>query len=385
MFKKDFNTQLVIHIYIDSQFSFTHYVNPLSTLEQLKQVILSKTQEYSVNYKMEYCESDISKLDTFTLFQIFNNEFKDEYIIEITRISTLKKYENQRVLMTYKGGDTQIIVFHFMTMKWSKQTPNIAQSVPFSESKRLPRNSKYCHNISQNQIIITGGVDFPDLACYYDYDTNALINYPKMPVKRDRHSLIYVGNDRVFIVGGDNCKKVTCLNVGYEYYDEYPDMKLERKDPSLCYVNEQYLYVFMGYGNKEQKHLNNFERLDISVDPYSDSWKLIPLYNPHDVLMPKSYSGVVYIDKENEFIFFGGSILGSMDNKVIKLKSTQNKDVWQFEKVRNHALPFKAAFGETSFVKPNEEVNEFFQFCFQSEQLIHFDYTNDILEEIQPE
>ena len=99
-FKNDLESQLLINIFIDNELKFTHLANPLSTLEELKQTILLKTSHYSINYKMEYNEVEISHLDKFTLFQIFNKVVKDEYNIYLTLISTMKKYENQKILMT---------------------------------------------------------------------------------------------------------------------------------------------------------------------------------------------------------------------------------------------------------------------------------------------
>ena len=77
-FKNDLESQLLINIFIDNELKFTHLAYPLSTLEELKQTILLKTSHYSINYKMEYNEVEISHLDKFTLFQIFNKVVKDE-------------------------------------------------------------------------------------------------------------------------------------------------------------------------------------------------------------------------------------------------------------------------------------------------------------------
>ena len=119
-FKNDLESQLLINIFIDNELQFTHLANPLSTLEELKQTILLKTSHYSINYKMEYNEVEISHLDKFTLFQIFNKVVKDEYNIYLTLISTLKQYENQKLLMTYKEGEQYILLYKMLSMNLIK-------------------------------------------------------------------------------------------------------------------------------------------------------------------------------------------------------------------------------------------------------------------------
>ena len=59
--------------------------------------------------------------------------------------------------------------------------------------------------------------------------------------------MISIGDNKVFIIGGSGSKKVTCLNIEFEDYEDYQDLTYTRKDFSLCLVNNKFLYVFMGY------------------------------------------------------------------------------------------------------------------------------------------
>ena len=56
-------------------------------------------------------------------------------------------------------------------------------------------------------------------------------------------------------------------------------MKYTRKDPSVCIVNNKYLYVFMGYCDEIGGGICNYEKLDISAEPYTEKWKILPLNN----------------------------------------------------------------------------------------------------------
>ncbi len=47
-------------------------------------------------------------------------------------------------------------------------------------------------------------------------------------------------------------------------------MKYTRKDPSVCIVNNKYLYVFMGYCDEIGGVICNYEKLDIRAEPYTE-------------------------------------------------------------------------------------------------------------------
>ena len=67
---------------------------------------------------MEYNDHDIGGFDDFTLNQIFLNKTKEEYDIFLTLISTLKKFEGQRVLMTFIQGESDIILYKILSIKF---------------------------------------------------------------------------------------------------------------------------------------------------------------------------------------------------------------------------------------------------------------------------
>ena len=128
--------------------------------------------------------------------------------------------------------------------------------------------------------------------------------------------------------------------------------------------------------------MKNFEKLDISEPPYSKKWELLPMNNPLDLKMPKSYSGVVYCRDEGCFIFLGGSQNATIDARVIKFIEEGNRYVFEKTKL---SLPFECGFCETAFVQPNELVEEFYQFTHGRHRLIRFNVKEDLIEEIQQE
>ena len=365
----------VVNLYLDKEFKFTEIYSPKTKIEDLKKEILLKLSIYSINYKMEYNDHDIGGFDDFTLNQIFLNKIKEEYDIFLTLISTLKKFEGQRVLMTYNQGESEVILYKIMSMKWFKIRPQFSSRIPF---QRFPYNSRSCHIMQSNQLVITGGIDNEKMACFYDADTNNVIDLPDMKFPRQRHTMISIGDNKVFIIGGVDSNKVTLLDVEFECYEEYPSMKYTRKDACAAFVNERYLYVFMGIVDELKGVADNFEKLDIKEE--GGEWKIFPINNFCGYKMPRSYCACAYIKEQSCFYFFGGSFNSTAQGTVMKL----TEDKYEVTKTR-YTLPFNCVFDETSFLRPNELKNDYYLFTFKEHQLIHFNTKSEKLEEIPQE
>ena len=205
------DARFVINIFLDKEHKFTDLYSPKTKIEDLKKDILLKLSIYSINYKMEYNDHDIGGFDDFTLNQIFLNKQKEEYDIYLTQ------------------GQSEVILYKIMSMKWLKVKPQFSTRIPFG---KFPYNARSCHIMQSNQLIITGGIDNEKMACYYDADTNNVIDLPDMNYERQRHTMISIGDNKVFIIGGAGSNRVTLLDVEFECYEEYPSMKYSRKDAS---------------------------------------------------------------------------------------------------------------------------------------------------------
>lgn len=370
--------KLAINFYLDKEYKFTQLFQPKTKIEDIKETILLKLSLYSINYKMEYNDHDIGGFDDFTIHQIFLNKKKEEYDIYLTLVSTLKKFEGQRVLMTYVEGTSEVILYKILSMKWLKITPYFSSRLQFSATKKFPYNSRGCHVMSRNQLVITGGIGAEKMACYFDADTENVVDLPDMQFPRERHSMVAVDASKVMIVGGAGSNKVTCLDVEFEAYEEFPSMKYTRKDCSLCFVNERYLYVFMGYCDELGKTAENFEKLDVKED--GCEWKIFPMNNYSFLTFPRSYCGVVFLRKDNCFYFFGGSHKSTVQSSVMRFDETK----FNIEKT-NINLPIKTNFGETCFVRPNMLVPDYYLFTFQSNDLIYFNEKNMTLKVVDQE
>ena len=155
-------------------------------------------------------------------------------------------------------------------------------------------------------------------------------------------------------------------------------MKYTRKDASAAFVNERYLYIFMGIVDELKGVADNFEKLDIKEE--GGTWKILPINNFCGYKMPRSYCACAYIKEESCFYFFGGSFNSTAQGTVMKL----TEDKYEVTKTR-YTLPFNCVFDETCFLRPNELKNDYYLFTFKEHQLIHFNTKSQQLEEIPQE
>ena len=291
LFSSQTTGELVLNVYINSKFAFQQSVSTSFTLSNLKSYILLKTKIESMNYTVWFNNHDISKCDSFTFNEIILLKNKPSYDIHVKLNNTLIELDLSPVIMTYKEGDRYIIAYKTKSRKFEKKFPR------YFEGKTFHYNSRSCHitNPYEKKLIIVGGTNSKDIVLY-DYDNNDIDCFPQMKHERQRHSVICVGKGRVFIVGGDNSNKVTSVYINGQLYQEHPDMHFKRKDASLCFVDNKWLYVFMGYGDDEMKLLNNYERIDVTFDAFDTKWELLPFNGDADLNVPRCYWVRVYED-----------------------------------------------------------------------------------------
>ena len=351
----DFN----LRIYIDDKFSFTYSISSSFTVAQLKAVIRLHSNLESINYTIWYNSHNISNLDNFTLKEIFFLRKKDYYDIYIRKNKIQLTKEETNVMLIPKLGTNKIIIFQPKSRKFLEKTVEC----PSNNSFVFVYNGKFInlnYPINNRSLLIAGGTHSKAVALY-NYSSNLCEEYPNLPMEIERHSMVYVEKNRVFIIGGDNKDNVYALNINSKLYQDFPKMNLKRKDASVCNVNDKYLYVFMGYVNEIGGITENYERLDISKNPFDAKWELLPI-NQNIDYMPRCYCGTIY--NEGIFLFIGGLWGHNLMNSIYEMK--YNEDGVMTVKNNEIKLKFKCAFMENNFVDldGNKEVYYLFDFNY---------------------
>ena len=127
--------------------------------------------------------------------------------------------------------------------------------------------------------------------------------------KRILHSMIYIPERYIFIIGGENAKDVLIYEIKEENinYEKYPYLlPYSLIEPSLIYINNKYLYAF-----ENSKLYFHILRINlISISPFED----IKLQNKKYLPINQKFFGVVR--NKNSILFLGGQMINSNNENI---------------------------------------------------------------------
>jgi hypothetical protein len=160
--------------------------------------------------------------------------------------------------------------------------------------------------------------------------------------RRILHSMIFIPECYIFIVGGKNVKEtlIYIIEENNENYEKYPHpLPYEILEPSLIYINNKYLYVF------ENSTIDfHILRIDlINVKPFEEV-----KINNYKYDMNQKFFGVAKYG--NSIIFLGGQMINLFNNPSNKCfnfnyeKETVercNKEFKPFEFLEKIFIPIK--------------------------------------------
>ena len=117
-------------------------------------------------------------------------------------------------------------------------------------------NAKGLLYFSGGESEITNDLDKTSLKCndFFALDLTTLTNdkleineLPNLNEPRTWHSMIYVPNKYIFIVGGSNTKSVELYDIEQKKLTKDSELNEIRCECTLCLVNNMYLYAFFGF------------------------------------------------------------------------------------------------------------------------------------------
>ena len=141
---------------------------------------------------------------------------------------------------------------------------------------------------------------------------------PNLIEKRTWHSMIFVPNQYIFIVGGLNTKSVEIFDI--DKNEIYIDSELleKRCEPTMCLVNNIYLYAFCGF-SPFQNFNDSIERCNLLKK--KREWEFIDYTNK---IIP-SFFGVSY-SNDDEILLISSKDTVDDDNKNYKIKIEKEED-----------------------------------------------------------
>ena len=167
--------------------------------------------------------------------------------------------------------------------------------------------SSYCNG--NNHLYILGGEyknnilnDFWDI----DLEKKKIEKIPNQ-IKKKNHSMIFIPNKYVFIVGG-NTKTTFYYNIENKIIIKWADLNIDRYEPALIQINDE-LYCFDNL--KKGDNDITFEKTNLKGNP---KWEIIKP-NINDNFLQKFF-GCCKLDNDN-ILFIGGFMV--KDNSVNNL------------------------------------------------------------------
>ena len=281
---------------------------------------------------------------------------RNAYLQQNTLIST-PKYDNDPFGVNVYDKATSTLKYH---------------SIPgeVSPSLKVFNNfSAYCNG--RNKLYISGGItddnvllgefieiDLEKINASKNNDTNAISHdyirtLPNLITARGWHSMIFIPNKYIFIVGGSNTNSVELYDIETNKITHDSDLVEKRSETSLCCVDNSYLYAFCGF-----QFLSNFtntiERCNLKKSVRT--WERITINNSLLSIEPNFYT-----------IAFGKS-LGNNQNEIILMGANENysnKQSGENKKKKNYA--FKQ-IGSEDYSLVEQEIKEIDQPCVCSEK-----------------
>ena len=149
---------------------------------------------------------------------------------------------------------------------------------------------------------------------------------PNLNESRTWHSMIYVPNKYIFIVGGSNTKSVELYDIEEKKLTKDSELNEIRCECSLCLVNNMYLYAFFGFV-LHQEYNNAIERCNLLKE--NRKWEYVNYEKSEGLDLKLSFFGISYF-KDNELLLIGGNDNDSekrYDYKYIISQNEEEKDI----------------------------------------------------------
>ena len=139
---------------------------------------------------------------------------------------------------------------------------------------------------------------------------------------RTWHSMIFVPNKYIFIVGGSNTKSVELYDIEEKKLTEDSELNEIRCECTLCLVNNTYLYAFYGF-LLHQDYNNSIERCNLLKE--ERKWENINVIENCAVKFKPSFFAISYFLNDN-LLLIGGNDTG---------EDERNDYIYKFGKEEN--------------------------------------------------
>ena len=306
---------------------------------------LQKDSDYS--YKnSNFQDIDINKTlkDLFLINNAATHSINEPFIVNVVYNGLDVPYTHNEIINQYSTKTNLIAcpipnsnpfefrVFCSTDMSLTKTSLIIED---YHELNHFGDFSAYCNG--NNYLYLSGGEETKDVAdntmdnkylswiSKINLQDGKLSKLDNFNVPRFWHSMIFVPNKYVFVVGGNKTKSVEVLNTETGEITLDSELNEYHSEASLCLVNSNYLYCFLGFNYETNDFSNTIERCNIRQS--KRHWELVVLSkgnenNRASTIMSRFFT-VSYFNEDNLLILGGDNI--SFD-ELNNLNENNNRD-----------------------------------------------------------
>ena len=256
------------------------------------------------------------------------NELMDAYI-ESNKIIGSVILDNQELfcIITYEK-DNKIIKPYYYKRKDNEELIKFNSFTAFCNGK-----GKLYFSGGENEqtydpdttIVKYNDFFYVDLTTLNENENKIIINeLPNLNESRTWHSMIYVPNKYIFIVGGSNTKSVEIYDMEANKISKDGELNEFRSESTLCLVNNEYLYAFCGF-IIHREYNNTIERCNLLREVRKWEYVNINISENPDFNFKPSFFGVSYF-KTDEILLIGGNDNGEENHYDYIYKIGKNEE-----------------------------------------------------------
>ena len=317
-FESQISNKVIIKIPLDTGSFWEKEYNKNDLINQIVQDFKSENFiDIPDDYFLDFYFQNKSLKINDPIKTLLNNEIPTIYINQIVKKKPIKISFNSQVLnfdLIGKPFFNPFEVFLFSkenkSLKVQLYDENTINELLLNE---FCESSSYCNG--NNHLFISGGEkkngEIIDILWEIDLKEQ-IIAEPTKIIPKKNHSMIFIPNKYVFIIGG-NDKKCIYFDIETAEIELWGNLNKLRVEPALL-LDKNILYCFDSVNSNNEKY--TIEKTDL--DSIKPKWNLIipkidNALNINNNFLAQKYFGVSK-DDSNDIIFIGGD----MDNKYKK-------------------------------------------------------------------
>jgi hypothetical protein len=275
----------------------------------------------------------------------------------------------------FQGDHLNLIIFDI------KETKISLEKIEDDELQDYNNFSAFCNG--NDQIYISGGLkqstkkNMNNFSVFDLKSMKLMKNNIKLIIPRSQHSIIYIPNQFLFVVGGMDTKTVECYNSKTDEITEHSELNNFIREPTLIAVENSFLYAMTG----KDCH---FERINLRSN--AKNWEQLKINFGPNISFNKQFFAVSYKNTSKyELLLIGG--MNNNFSSSIKEGQPEYNYIYDYNKntIVYSDIPNKLnlnSFPEKFFMPIAKNTSIGFPQIFESNEIKLYLYNDNKIEEL---